>query len=197
MLTRRRWSWSRTDGRALEGLALAALLVAVAFAVVQPLVAVATGGPVTTQVLLDPDAAGVTGSVPGAEVLDLTATVRLSDPGVGASLALALPTVLGGLLVAAGAGLVLRMARSLRLGEPLTVANVRRLVALALLVGVGGMVVQLVSLAASVGAAGVGGPVVAGGTLSFLPLLAMLPLAALAEVFRRGARAVQDTQGLV
>lgn len=146
--------------------------------------------------LLDPGAAGVTGLVPGAEVLDLTATVRVSDPGVGASLAQALPTVLGGLLVAAGAALMLRMARSLRLGEPLTVANARRLVALALLVGVGGMAVQLVSLLASSGV-DLEGPVVAGGTLSFLPLLAMLPLAALAEVFRRGARAVQDTQGLV
>jgi hypothetical protein len=200
MARARRWRWSRADAVALEGLSLAVLVLALALGVLAPLVAAVAGSPVTTQVLLDPALVQVGGLPAGVDVDDLTATVTVSAPGRGQAAAVALPTALGGLLVAGGAWLVHGMARSLRRGEPLTYDNARRLVVLALVVGIGGTTVQLAAVAASaaaVGGAEGNGPVVAGGSLSFLPLLAMLPLAALAEVFRRGARALEDVEGLV
>lgn len=148
---------------------------------------------------MDDDAVDVADVPANQEVSDLTAAVTVADPSVEQAWTAAVPQLLDGLLVGTGAWLVLRMARTLRAGDPFTAANARRLTALALVVGVGGTASQIVHVASTLAVLDIdpAGPYVAGGVLSFLPLLLMVAVAALAEVFRRGARMAQDVEGLV
>lgn len=131
----------------------------------------------------------------------LTGTVVLEQlTGQQSALAL-VPDVLAVLLVVAAIALLLRVVRTASAGDPFPPENARRLTALALLVGVGGVTVQVVegvvrnALLADVTVLGQRVPVVF--ELSLWPLLAMLLIAFLAQVFARGAALRADVDGLV
>lgn len=200
-LSRWLWAarWSRADSVLLEGLAMLAIVLAVALGVGLPLVAAATGQDVVVQALLGDDAVDVTDVPANQEISELTAAVTVAHPSPQQAWTAAVPQVLDGLLIGTGAWLILRLARTLRAGDPFTPANARRLTLLALVVGIGSTASQMLHIASTLAVLDIapGGPYVAGGVISFLPLLLMLALAALAEVFRRGARMAQDVEGLV
>jgi len=188
--------WGRADSIGLE----AVLWVAAALGVL--------GLVPRVRAALQQDRLEVTAELPESAVpagssveAPLTGTVVIEDPtGQQAALAL-LPDVLAVLLVVAAVGLLLRVVRSVGAGDPFPPENARRLTGLALLVGVGGVAVQVVAgvvrneLLVDVTVLGERVPVVF--ELSLWPLLAMLLLAFLAQVFVRGAALSADVDGLV
>lgn len=107
----------------------------------------------------------------------------------------ALPT-----LAAVALYLIFRIVRSARVGDPFVRANVSRLRALAVVVGIGGLIVSAYAawlrrwLLDGSGAAGL---VAQDWTVSFLPLVAGVVVGVLAEVWRRGVAMREDLEGLV
>ncbi|WP_431782380.1 DUF2975 domain-containing protein [Streptomyces chumphonensis] len=203
-----RTRWTRADDRLLErGLGLALLLVGL-FGVLVPALGVAGAVAPTDAraVTIEgptrlPDS-GADGAADGAVRLDGTrqAEITITDPDLGQRLLLALPEIAGGLVLALVLVLLLRMARGLRDGDVFAPENARRLIVIAVTVVV----------------AGAFGPLLEAGTtalllrgtpaadlvpfsyeFSFAYLLLAFLVAALAEVFRRGAGLRADTEGLV
>ncbi len=74
----------------------------------------------------------------------LTGTVVLADPTAQQSALALVPDVLAVVLVVAAIALLLRVVRSAAAGNPFPPENARRLTVLALVVGVGGVAVQVV-----------------------------------------------------
>ena len=129
-----------------------------------------------------------------------TVTLVFPDPTPGQRLTHLAVQLGGSLLALAVLALLLQIARSLRKGDPFTPGNARRVLAISLLVGVGGTLVQAVAgmeridLITSTVARELTAP---GAELSFLPIYAGIVLAFLAQVMRVGARMREDLEGVV
>jgi hypothetical protein len=203
VVSTRTW-WSRTDGRLLElGLGLALLLVGL-FGVLVPALGV-TGalGPMDTREVTIDGTTRVTGAGMGEAVRlggSQQAEITIADPDVQQRLLLALPGIVDSLLLILILGLLLRMARKLRDGDVFVPENARRLIVIAvavLLIGVLGPLVETSTTAMLVSGTSVADMVPFSYTVSFAYLLLSFLIAALAEVFRRGAGLRADTEGLV
>ena len=187
--------WSRMDQVAFEGLLWVLPGVVALQAVLQGVRAVRgdaleVTGPVPEE-LLAPTAL-VTGPLSG--------TVVVQDPSAAQYGWAVAPTLVLLVLAVVAARLLLRVARSLRTGDPFTADNARRLSVLAGLVVLGGAFLPLLQ---GIAHAGVLDPLLPGGPSSasreFLlwPGVTGLVLFFVAEVFRRGARLREDVEGLV
>ncbi|MEV7126195.1 DUF2975 domain-containing protein [Streptomyces sp. NPDC093260] len=198
--------WARRNDRLLEAVLGAAAAVAAAFGILIPLLGVLGVTAAThTREVGTATAARVADSVTGKTAVDgmtLTgghrADLVLAHPGPGQRLLLALPELVGSLLLLLVLVLLLGMVRTLRDGDVLVPRNARRL--------------SLIGLAAL--AQAVLAPVLPALTTRLLvrgtPLAAEIPFAvtftgglllpallllALAEVFRRGTRLRADSAG--
>ncbi|MFF2652078.1 DUF2975 domain-containing protein [Streptomyces sp. NPDC058045] len=200
--------WSRTDNRFLEGALVVAAVLAAIFGVLLPALGVAGAiDPMDTREVQIGTATRVPGSVTegtGGHGMTLTGTdhadLTIAHPGLGERLLLALPEVVGSLLLLVILGLLIQMARTLRDGDVFVPRNARRLSAIGIIVLVQAilspilptittaLLVRGTPMAAEI-------PVSATFTGEFV-LLAFLILA-LGEVFRRGTRLRADTEGLV
>jgi hypothetical protein len=98
------------------------------------------------------------------------------------------------------AGLLLGIVRSLRIGDPFTTENARRLATLGVVLVVGGTLLPLVE---GMALEGVLDPLLLDGPrtwqldLALWPALTGVLVGFLAEVFARGARLREDVEGLV
>ncbi|AXG82268.1 DUF2975 domain-containing protein [Streptomyces paludis] len=197
--------WDRTDGRALEWLlGLGAALVAV-FSVIIPLLGVfgvLDGGASSRIVgLRSATTAQDTG---GADGMTLTGThqaeLSFAQPDLAQRTLLVLPELFTGVMLLVIAYLLFCTVRTVRTGDPFVPANARRVAGIAgavLAMGVTGPVLDMITTAQLVGGTVADQHVVAEGTFSAAPILLGLLIAALSEVFRRGARLRADTEGLV
>ncbi|MFF8591150.1 DUF2975 domain-containing protein [Streptomyces sp. NPDC015220] len=200
--------WSRTDNRLLEAaLGLAAALVAVFGVLIPALGVVGLTDPVDTRSVEARTTtripAAVTDAVAG-HGMSLTGTHRadlvFAHPGPGQRLLLALPEIVGSLLLLLVVALLLRMAGTLRRGDVFVPQNARRLSVIGLTVLVQAVlspVLPALTTAALVRGTPLGEqiPFEVSFTGEYV-LLAFLILA-LGEVFRRGTRLRADTEGLV
>ncbi|MBK3563085.1 MULTISPECIES: DUF2975 domain-containing protein [unclassified Streptomyces] len=200
--------WSRTDNRLLEAaLGLAALLDGVFGVLLPALGVVGLIDPVDTREVRTETATRVPGTVTDAVAghgMTLTGTHRadlaFAHPDLGQRLLLALPDVVGGLLLLLVLVLLTRMAGTLRDGDVFVPRNARRLSVIGLTVLV--QAVLSPTLPAFTTQALVSGtpmaeqiPLSVTFTGEYV-LLAFLILS-LGEVFRRGTKLRADTEGLV
>ncbi len=124
----------------------------------------------------------------------------LLEPSADQRLGLLGGRLVGGLTALGVLGLLLQIVRSLQRDEVFARVNARRLGVLAVVLGVGGMAAQLLTAFGTVrvlDADFVPGKAIPVFGFSFLPLLAALGVAVLAEVFRQGAALREDVEGLV
>ena len=141
--------------------------------------------------------------LPSGATLDGPATVQvlLADATFGERLTQAIPAFIGAGLAIAIALLLLGLLRSTQAGEPFTRRNVLRINIIALIVGVGGMLVQLAGGVADNAIQNTGRlPDAAFSfqmTFTPLPLAVMFAIALVGEAFRRGVVLREDTEGLV
>ncbi|MEW2222510.1 DUF2975 domain-containing protein [Streptomyces sp. NPDC006990] len=201
--------WSRTDSRLLEAiLGLAVVLVGV-FGVLLPALGVVglREGPVDT-VEVEPETAAripekVSAAVAG-HGMTLTGTRQaelvFADPGPGQRVLLALPEVVGSLLLLLVLVLLFKVARTLSGGDIFVPANARRLSAIGLTVLVQAVLTPVLP-ALTTEMLVHGSPMAEQIPFSVTftgehVLLAFLVLA-LGEVFRRGTKLRADTEGLI
>ncbi len=188
-----------TDHKGLKGLLWAAALVVLVLEVLAPVVAGIAGEPVharvRTNVALGGLAPGVTVDNP-SQVL-----VAIADPTLAQRVLVSLP----GALVAVAVLLVVRLLLGL-LGdlrdEPFTMENVRRLRGVAVVVGMGAVIVSLAQAVCDLvlsdrALLGQDESWVFELSLPFGYLAVMLVVAAIAEAFRHGVRLRDDVEGLV
>jgi hypothetical protein len=200
--------WSRTDNRLLEAaLGLAALLAGVFGVLIPVLGVVGLIDPVDTREVKAGTATRVPGSVTDAVAghgMTLTGTHQadlvFAHPDLGQRLLLALPDVVGSLLLLVILALLLQMARTLRDGDVFVPKNARRLSAIGLTVLVQAVLSPVLPSLTTEGLVS-GTPMADQVPLSVTftgeyVLLAFLILA-LGEVFRRGTKLRADTEGLV
>ena len=164
------------------------------------------GEPLSVPALvLDPVVEGLApGTYAAGDAVELSgptvATASVSNPDLVQRAGLVGGRVLQGLTVLGVLVLLLRLTRTLRQGDAFVPANARRLSVIAVLVGVGGTVSQLVHQVGAVAvleAPSVRDRVAPVFEVSFLPLFAALGIGVLAEVFRQGAALRADVDGLV
>ena len=187
--------WSRVDQVLLEGILWvlpAAALLQVAVDGVRAL----RGRPLRVTGELPDDVVRSTDVVTGP----FTGTVVVQDP-TGTQYGWDLvPSVVLLVLAVVVARLLLGVVRSLRLGDPFTAANARRLATLSVVVIVGGVFLPFVQ---QVALEGVLDPLLADGPrtwrldLALWPALTGVLVGFLAEVFSRGTRLREDVEGLV
>jgi hypothetical protein len=208
---------------ALKGLLVAAIVLVAIFGVLRPAVGPAGlglgTGPIfgaapTVDVTLDmaavsvrtdpqlPNLAGRTiERGDGIEFLVPSNTaVVVSHPDLRQGLALVATPVFGGLLTAMVLALLLRIARTLRQGDPFVAINARRLYLIAVLVGIGGQATVLLTAWGRLGILyhpDVAPYVLTDVSTTIVPLFAGLGIAVLAEVFRQGTRLRAELDGLV
>lgn len=200
--------WSQTDSRLLEAaLGLAVLLVGVFGALLPALGVAGLMDPMDTREVEAETATRVLGTVTDAVTghgMTLTGTHRadlvFANPDLGQRLLLALPEIVGSLLLLLILALLFKMARTLRGGDVFVPVNARRL-------SVIGLAVLVQALLA---------PVLPALTTEILvndtPMAEQVPFSitftgdyvllaflilALGEVFRRGTKLRADTEGLV
>jgi len=131
-----------------------------------------------------------------------TVGLLLKDATSGERMTQALPAVLIAGLTVAIAWLLFQLIRSTQAGEPFTRRNVLRINGIALLVGLGGLLVQLVGGVAD-NAIQTSGRLPHPDTLTLemtftpLPLVVMIAIALVGEAFRRGVVQRDDVEGLV
>ncbi|MCD9877046.1 DUF2975 domain-containing protein [Streptomyces guryensis] len=196
--------WNRTDNRLLEAaLSLAALLAGV-FGVLLPVLGVVgLIGPVDTREVK----VETTTRVPDAVArhgLTLTGTHQanlvFAHPDLSQRLLLALPDVIGSLLLLLVLTLLLQMARTLRGGDVFVPSNARRLSAIGLTVLVQAVlspVLPALTTAALVNGTPMADQVPSSITFTGEYVLLAFLILALGEVFRRGTKLRADTEGLV
>ncbi|WNZ09652.1 DUF2975 domain-containing protein [Streptomyces sp. 11x1] len=200
--------WSQTDSRLLEAaLGLAALLVGV-FGVLLPALGVAgLIDPMDTREVEPETPPRVPGTVTDAVTghgMTLTGTHRadlvFADPDLGQCLLLALPEIVGSLLLLLILALLFKMARTLRGGDVFVPVNARRLSAIGLAVLVQALLAPVLpALTTEILVSGTPMAEQVPFSVTFTGeyvLLAFLILA-LGEVFRRGTKLRADTEGLV
>jgi hypothetical protein len=142
--------------------------------------------------------------LPRGATVDGNATVDLllKDATSGERLTQALPAILIAGLTIAVAWLLFQLIRSTQAGEPFTRRNVWRINGIALMVGLGGLLVQLAGGVAD-NAIQTSGRLPHPDTLTLemtftpLPLVAMIAIALVGEAFRRGIVLREDVEGLV
>jgi Protein of unknown function (DUF2975) len=140
--------------------------------------------------------------LPHGATLDGPATVQvlLTDATVGERLTQAIPAFMVAGLTIAIALLLFQLLRSTQAGEPFTRRNVLRINIIALIIGLGGMLVQLAGGIAD-NAIQTTGRLTSPGTFTFsftlLPLAIMMVIALVGEAFRRGVVLRDDVEGLV
>ncbi len=214
-MTESRWTrWSRGDQTLIEGLLVLALVGVLAFGVAPAVLGYLGVGlcdrsdlsscadVVTLEAPLErPPALPDLPATAGVQVTGHhTVTLAVTDPTPGQRLAHFAVRLGGSLLALAVLVLLLQVARSLRTGDPFTPGNARRIFAIALLLGVGGTLVQFldgivrIDLITSTAARNLTPP---GADLSLLPLYAGVVLGFLAQAMRVGARMREELQGVV
>jgi hypothetical protein len=187
--------WSRVDQVLLEG-ALWVLPAAVLGAVVKHGVEALRGRPLELTGMLPDGLVATTDLVTGP----LTGTVVVREPTAAQYVWHLVPSVLLLLLAVVVAALLLGIVRSLRLGDPFTTANARRLATLGTVLIVGGTLLPFVQ---GIAFEGVLGPLLVDAPRTWRLDLALWPAVTgilvgfLAEVFSRGARLREDVEGLV
>src|SRR5450631_72272 len=140
--------------------------------------------------------------LPRGATLDGPATVQvlLTDVTFGERLTQAIPLFIGAGLAIAIALLLFQLLRSTQAGEPFTRRNVLRINIIALIVGVGGMLVQFAGGVADNAIQTTGRlprPETLTFTFTLLPLAVMIVIALVGEAFRRGVVLRDDVEGLV
>ncbi|WP_406726973.1 DUF2975 domain-containing protein [Streptomyces sp. GD-15H] len=200
--------WSRTDDRMLgAALALATLLVGFFGVLVPALGAVGLVDPVDTREV----EAATTTQVPGTVTdgaaghgMTLTGThqadLAFADPDPGQRLLLALPELIGSLLLLLILVLLLQMARTLRGGDVFAPKNARRLSVIGLTVLVQAVlspVLSALTTQALVSGTPMADRIPFSATFSGAYVLLAFLILALSEVFRRGTKLRADTEGLV
>lgn len=197
---RDRLAFTGADHRGLRALLWATALVVFALEVIAPVVAGIVRDPIRTTFHTD---VTVDGLAPGVTVANpVDALVVIADPTVSQRVLVALPSALVAVAVLVVVRLLLGLLGDLRGGEPFTVANVRRLRGIAVVVGAGAIVFSAAEalcnfVLVSDGALGVGARQVFELSLPFAFLAVALALAAIAEAFRVGVRLRDDVDGLV
>lgn len=200
--------WSQTDSRLLEAVVgLAALLVGVFGVLLPALGVVGLIDPVDTREVEVETTARVPGAVTDAVAghgMSLTGTHRadlvFADPGLGQRLLLALPQIIGGLLLLLVLALLLQVARTLCGGDVFVVGNVRRLRVMGLMVllqAVVAPVLLAVTTQMLVSGTSVADRVPFSAAFAGEYVLLAFLLLALGEVFWRGAKLRADSEGLV
>lgn len=156
------------------------------------------------QVRTVPEIPPLVGEVAPGEGVDAfvpeRATVIVYDPDARQVLGLIGAEVAGGLLTCLVLLALYSLVRSLRRGDPFVPQNARRLYAIAAVVGLGGQAAGLLHEwgRASVIQTGRLAPYLEyEPAVSFVPLMAGIGIAVVAEVFRRGTQLREETQGLV
>ncbi|MDA2813406.1 DUF2975 domain-containing protein [Nocardiopsis sp. RSe5-2] len=197
--------WGRTEGRVLSGVLWVGLAAVGVLGVAAPVARIAglAGREVRIPVALEEAAAVPAAAAHGRVALEGAREGELvvADPTVAERVLAEAPTLLAALSAVAVLLLLLRIAAAFRKGDAFAPGNAGRLAAVALLVGIGTLVVPPVrALAAdrlAAPAPEVEAAVVTGFSVPMAPLLAAVLIAALAEAFRYGARLREDTEGLV
>jgi hypothetical protein len=200
--------WNRTDSRLLEAaLGLAALLDAVFGVLIPALGVVGLIDPVDTREVTPETATRVPGTVTDAVAghgMTLTGTHRadlvLAHPDLGQRLLLALPDVVGSLLLLLVLVLLLQMTRTLRDGDVFVPKNARRLSVIGLTVLVQAVlspVLPSLTTEALVSGTPMADQVPFSVTFTGEYVLLAFLILALGEVFRRGTKLRADTEGLV
>jgi Protein of unknown function (DUF2975) len=137
-------------------------------------------------------------TIEGNAMVDLL----LKDPTSGERLTQALPAILTAGLTITVAWLLFQLIRSTQAGEPFTRRNVWRINGIALMVGLGGLLVQLAGGVAD-NAIQTSGRLPNPDTLTLemtftpLPLVVMIVIALVGQAFRRGVVLREDVEGLV
>jgi len=122
------------------------------------------------------------------------------DPDLRQRMALGGSALLAGLVIAVALLLAILVARDLRRGLLFRAVNLRRVYVAAAVVGIGGMLAQVLGAWGRLGileAPRLAGYVEASWSVSFVPLVVGLTLAGGAEVLRLGVRMQHDVEGLV
>jgi hypothetical protein len=133
-----------------------------------------------------------------------TVDLLLGDATTGERLAQALPGLIFAAMTLAIAWLLFQLLRDTQAKEPFTRRNVRRINTIAIIVGIGGTLVQIIQgFADNAILASSRLPDSSARTLVFelsftpIPLVVMLVIALVGEVFRRGIALRADVEGLV
>ncbi|MEU6241499.1 DUF2975 domain-containing protein [Streptomyces sp. NPDC047024] len=200
--------WNRTDNRLLEAvLGLSALLVGVFGALLPVLGVVGLIDPIETRDVELEATTRVPGTLKTAAAdwgMTFTGTHRaelgFTHPDFGQRLLLALPEIVGSLLLLLVLVLLFRMARTLRDGDVFVPKNARRLSIIGLTVLVQAVlspVLPALTTALLLRAGGVSDEVPFALTFSGEYVLLALLVLALGEVFRQGTKLRADTEGLV
>lgn len=168
------------------------------------------GGPVVDAVNNAPLAVSYTTTINGGVQLPRGAThdgeatleLLLTDATLGERFGQALPQLFLAAMTIAVAWLLFQLLRSTQVGDPFIRRNVRRINTIALIVGLGGTLVQVFQSFAD-NATQLSGRLPDPSSLTFemslspLPLVVMLVIALVGEAFRRGVELRDDVQGLV
>jgi hypothetical protein len=131
-----------------------------------------------------------------------TMDLLVKDATIGERLSQAVPGALLLTMTIAVVWLLFQLLRSIQAAEPFTRGNVRRINAIAVIVGVGGMLAQFAQ-GVSESMIQTSGRVPATGSLLFvfsftpLPIVIMLVIGLIGEAFRRGVVLREDTEGLI
>lgn len=188
--------WSRVDERLLEALLGAALALVALFGVL------GVGEPAARTVAVNRSA--IAPGVPAGGDATLTGTreaeLAVPHPDLIQRILLDAPGIVTSAMTLLVIHLLIRIARTLQAGEPFVPPNARRIrmiAAIVLLVGVLGPVAEAITTQLLVQGSPVADVVDFEAHIPGLPVLAGLLIAALAEVFARGTRLRQDTEGLV
>jgi len=131
-----------------------------------------------------------------------TVELMLTDATLGERLTRALPELLIAAMTIAVAWLLYKLLRDTQAGEPFTRRNVRRINTIVLVIGLGWIVAQFAQgvadnmIQTSDRIPDQGNPSLVF-TFTPLPLVVMLVIALIGEVFRRGVQLRDDVEGLV
>lgn len=131
-----------------------------------------------------------------------TMEVMVADATFAERLGQAIPGTLLLVMTIAIAWLFFQLLRTIQAAEPFTRTNVRRINAIALIVGLGGMLMQLAQGYADNAILTTGRLPRASSltwemTITPLPVVTMLAIALIGEAFRRGVALRSDVEGLV
>ncbi|MGH3391737.1 MAG: DUF2975 domain-containing protein [Actinomadura sp.] len=195
--------WSRVDERLLEALLGAALALVALFGLLLPLFGVlGAGEPAARTVAINRPA--IAPGVPAGGDATLTGTreaeLTVPHPDLIQRILLDAPGIVISAMTLLVIYLLIRIARTLQAGEPFVPPNARRIrmiAAIVLLAGVLGPVAEATTTQLLVQGNPVADVVDFEAHIPGLPVLVGLLIAALAEVFARGTRLRQDTEGLV
>jgi hypothetical protein len=200
--TKRDWlAFDRGDYLLIKILLAITVVAAALYGLVGPLIDAARNAPLlvsyTTRVT-----SGI--PLPRGATHDGQATMELllRDATLGERSIQAIPGLLGAAATIAIAFLLFQLLGTTQAGDPFIRPNVRRINTIALIVGIGGSLVQLAYGVADNAIYTTGrlprpDTVILGMTLSLAPLVVMMAILLIGETFRRGVALRDDVEGLV